>query len=195
MNNGSAQKAINSGKVTRIRPFSPLMSQRQALQHIVSSTQRFLSNFPLSCSLSDSRPLTLPPCPPLSLSESLSKFRVKVKECGLLPQISQIVLSRATELAHFYERSYQQACQRLMAVPFPHGAASQNASPALIMRRLVDTYRHLFENNVLPRFLSDTLKAQSTNYGRQTSHSKRSGSSRHPFNHVSQASVVMLSSF
>jgi len=151
------------------------MSQRQALQNIVSSTQRFLSNFPLSCPRrSDSHGVVHNP--PLSLSVPLTRFRVKVMEAGLLPQISDSVLSRATELATFYEQSYQQACQRLMTLP------NDKTSTSMTLRRLIQTYTYLFENNALPRFLDEALKAQALYRDRMTPAS--SAVSRRRFNSV-----------
>ena len=165
-------------------PFFPFkhtvqMSQRQALQNIVSSTQRFLSTFPLPCArsnLHEQKPRSSPS--PLSLSESLDRFRNTLSESALLPQVSEVVISKATNLASFYERSYQQACQRILSLP--NAATSQDST----IHQLAHTYRNLYENNVLPRFLADACRTQLTHKTRPSSDAKLSCPIRRRFNYV-----------
>jgi len=157
------------------------MSQTQSLRHILSSTENFLSSLPPLRSSQISRGSCTPPLvSALSLSGSLSTFQCKMVQSGLIPQISQVALAKATELAAFYERSYQQACHRII------NSTTQGTSGTLVLEQLRRTYEHMFEQDVLPRFLRDALNAQTLRCNQTLLNKPRSPCTTRPtFNHVS----------
>ncbi|KAF8203827.1 hypothetical protein BJ912DRAFT_214420 [Pholiota molesta] len=153
------------------------MSRQDILRHLLQEVQKFKASLPPP-------PPRLPPTTPrpqiptLALDLPLSRFRSQMRKSGLLPQVSNLTLLKAEELASFYQKTYQRMCLRLLDIP----RHSLNMTSSEVLENLATTHKALFEEQDLPRLLNDALQAQS-------SHLQLSGttfsqqSERRTFNH------------
>ena len=135
------------------------MDRRELLQQILAVSREILVSSPTPSASND---LGIPAVqiPPLRLAKLTAQFCSQLKQSALLPPALEIVFAKATELSAFYQRSYNDVCNRLLA-----SSSSQtdtSLSDSLLSLRF--TFETLYEQTDLPRFMHLALSTQAAHY-------------------------------
>lgn len=176
VNNGPSWSHLAQGPHIFFKSLS--MTQRGILRRIIATTSQFILEIPALPSYHVQN-IPLPPIPRLRLQRFIAHFHSEMRRTGFLPQICTIASAKATELAQYYQKSYESACQDTLKTP-------RKEEITKVIESLRSTYEALYEKRDLPRFLDDASKLQDTYFNNCNQHlSSKCSKGRPMFNQVS----------
>jgi hypothetical protein len=134
--------------------------RRELLQQISAVNPEILVSLPTPSPSNNDLRTPAVQIPPLRLAKLTARFCSELKQSALLPPAIETVFTKATELSAFYQRSYNNVCNRLLTSLSSQTDTSLSAS-FLSLRFSFET---LYEQTDLPRFMHDALSTQAAHY-------------------------------